>query len=77
MPGLEIYAKGVVARITQAESIAIRVLYEPLIRFSFFKVFAKGIAAQCSEIDSAPAVMLTVAGSCIHSQNRLYRLPLF
>ena len=77
MPGLEIYAEGVVARITQTESIAIRMLHKPLIRFCFFKVFAESIAAQCSEIDSAPAVMLTVAGSCIHSQNRLNRLPFF
>ena len=77
MPGLEIYTEGVVARISQTESIAPRMLYKPLIRLSFSKFFAKGIAAQCSEVDSAPAVMLTVAGSCIHSQNRLYRLPLF
>ena len=77
MPGLEIYTEGVVARITQTESIAIRMLHKPLISLSFSKFFAKGIAAQFSEVDSAPAVMLTVAGSCIHSQNRLYRLPLF
>ena len=77
MPGLEIYAEGVVARITQTESIAISMLNKPLISLSFSKFFAKGIAAQCSEIDSAPAVMLTVDGSCIHSQNRLNRLPFF
>ena len=77
MPGLEIYTEGVVMRISQTESIVPRMLYKPLISLSFSKFFAKGIAAQCSEIDSAPAVMLTVAGSCIHSQNRLYRLPLF